>query len=292
MAGWETDPFSVHIVGDRLYGLGAADQKGGIAATLAALEAMGKDGTLAGANILVAFTPDEEALSDGMLTFLATRPRVRVAILSEPHFSPATIGWPGKALLKAVVHGRAAHGGRPWQGVNAIEEAAVMLFALQKAVVAEHPDLGAHPFVTLSIKGGYERYSLTVPDRCEVVLSKQLVPGESKESVLALAEKAASEMKSGRAEFAFDRPYYPPGAQDPAHPEIQRLAAAYQKVTGQPLVLGFGRGVCDGDYLAEAGIPTVSFGPSGGSTHQANEWVSIEQLGAAAEVYLRICLEG
>ena len=99
-------------------------------------------------------------------------------------------------------------------------------------------------------------------------------------------------VKSGRAEFAFDRPYYPSGAQDPAHPEIQRLAAAYQKVTGQPLVLGFGRGVCDGDYLAEAGIPTVSFGPSGGSTHQANEWVSIEQLGAAAEVYLRICLEG
>ncbi|MDP2858463.1 MAG: M20/M25/M40 family metallo-hydrolase [Bacillota bacterium] len=286
MTGWRTDPFRATSEGERIYGLGAADQKGGIAAQLAALEALRAEGRLEQANVLVAFTPDEEALSDGMLAFLAGKPRARLVLLSEPHFHPATIGWPGKALVKATVHGKAAHGGRPSQGVNAIEQAAHFLSALSAAAVPEHPNLGAHPFVSLSIKGGYERYSLTVPDRCTVVISKQLVPGETKDTVLELVRKATATLTQGHVDFEFDRPYYPPAEQDAGNPAIQRFAALFREVTGQPLSLGFGRGVCDGDYLVEAGLTTVSFGPSGGNTHQPNEWVSKVELATCAEVYL------
>jgi acetylornithine deacetylase/succinyl-diaminopimelate desuccinylase-like protein len=286
MAGWQKDPFRATRDGERIYGLGAADQKGGIAAQLAALEALCGEGRLEKANVLVAFTPDEEALSDGMLAFLARRPRAGLVLLSEPHFNPATIGWPGKALVKATVHGKAAHGGRPSQGINAIEEAAHFLSALGAVAVPDHPHLGAHPFVTLAIKGGYERYSLTVPDTCSVVISKQLAPGETKETVLELARSAASAAKKGRVDFEFDRPYYPPAEQDPEHPEIQRFAELFRQVTGRPLALGFGRGVCDGDYLVDAGLTTISFGPSGGNTHQPDEWVSTSELATCAEVYL------
>ncbi len=286
MAGWKTDPFTATAGGDRIYGLGAADQKGGIAAQLAALEAMSAAGGLNRANILVAFTPDEEALSDGMLAFLDTKPRAKLVLLSEPHFDPATIGWPGKALLKATVHGKAAHGGRPSQGINAIEQAALFLCALGAVPVTEHGHLGVHPFVTLSIKGGYERYSLTVPDRCDVIISKQLVPGETRETVLTMARKAAGAVTAGHVEFQFDRPYYPPAEQDPDNPEIQRFASLFREVTGRPLNLGFGRGVCDGDYLVDAGLATISFGPSGGNTHQPNEWVSADQLATSAGVFL------
>jgi len=285
MAGWKTDPFTATLDGDCIYGLGAADQKGGIAAQLAALEAMAATGSLNRANILVSFTPDEEALSDGMLAFLDDEPRARLVLLSEPHFDPATIGWPGKALLKATVHGKAAHGGRPSQGINAIEQAALFLCALGAVPVTEHEHLGVHQFVTLSIKGGYERYSLTVPDRCDITISKQLVPGETKETVLALARKAAGAVTAGHIDFEFNRPYYPPAEQDPDNPEIQRFASLFREVTGRPLNLGFGRGVCDGDYLVDAGLVTISFGPSGGNTHQPNEWVYTAQLATCAEVF-------
>ena len=286
MSGWRTDPFCATPDGERIYGLGVADQKGGIAAQLAALEALKAEGRLEQANVLMAFTPDEEALSDGMLAFIAGKPRARLVLLSEPDFHPATIGWPGKALVKATVHGKAAHGGRPQQGVNAIEQAAHFLSALGSIAVPEHPHLGTHPFVTLSIKGGYERYSLTVPDRCNVVISKQLVPGETRETVLELLREAATSLRKGRVDFEFDRPYYPPAEQDTQNHEIQRFASLFCEVAGHPLSLGFGRGVCDGDYLVEAGLTTISFGPSGGNTHQPDEWVSKAQLATCAAVYL------
>ncbi|MDP2870948.1 MAG: M20/M25/M40 family metallo-hydrolase [Bacillota bacterium] len=292
LEGWETDPFRPTIAGDRLYGLGAADQKAGIAAQLAALDGLYEAGLLHTRNLLVAFTPDEEALSDGMLAFLEDRPQANLALLSEPHYSPVTIGWPGKALVKVTVHGKAAHGGRPQHGVNAIEQAALFLAALAEAQVPEHPRLGRHPFVTLSIRGGYERYSLTVPDRCELTISKQLVPGESKDSVLELVHRCARAMGAARLEAELARPYYPPAEVDPGHPQLQRFAALHRRVTGEDPAFGYGKGVNDGDYLVEAGITTVIFGPSGGNTHQPNEWVSLEQTAVCAEVYYRMCVEG
>ncbi len=287
--GWTKKPFAPERIGDRLFGLGAADQKAGIAAQLAALSLLCDEGTLSARNILVAFTPDEEALSLGMLAFLEKEPRARLAILSEPHFSPATIGWPGKILVRVEVHGKAAHGGRPQQGVNAIEEASRFLVALGTARVAEHPHLGTHPFVTLSIQGGYERYSLTVPARCDITLSKQLVPGETKESVLRLVSEAAMAAKHARVENRLDRPYYPPAEVHPDHPEIRWFAGVFEKVTQKRLSLGYGRGVCDADYLVSAGIPTISFGPSGGNTHQPDEWVSLDELLVCSRVYYEAC---
>lgn len=292
LEGWVTDPFGPTIAGDRLYGLGAADQKAGIAAQLAALEGLSEAGLLDTRNVLVAFTPDEEALSDGMLAFLADRPQANLALLSEPHFTPATIGWPGKALVKVTVHGKAAHGGKPRDGVNAIEQAALFLAALGQAQVPQHPRIGQHPFVTLSIRGGYDRYSLTVPDRCEITISKQLVPGESKDTVLQLVRHSAQAMRAARLEAELVRPYYPPAEMDADHPQLQRFARLYRRVTGEDLAFGYGQGVNDGDYLVDAGIPTVMFGPSGGDLHQPNEWVSLSELAVCAEIYYRMCVDG
>jgi acetylornithine deacetylase/succinyl-diaminopimelate desuccinylase-like protein len=292
LEGWNTDPFEAVISGDRLYGLGSSDQKGGIAAQLAALEGLQRAELLHSRNLLVAFTPDEEALSDGMLAFLAGKPQANLAILSEPAFRQATIGWPGKILIKAIVHGKASHGGRPQEGINAIEQGALFLAALGKAKPFVHPRLGSHPFVTLSIRGGYDRYSLTVPERCEITLSKQLVPGETKETAMDAVHEAADAMTAGRLEASFARPYYPPAEVDPQHPQIQRFAALYRRVTGQELKLGYGEGVNDGDYLVDVGITTIILGPSGGNLHKPNEWVSLPELATCAEVYYRMCVEG
>lgn len=289
---WSTDPFAPVVKDGRLYGLGAADQKAGIAAQLAALEGLYRTGQLQRANLLVAFTPDEEALSEGMLAFLAAGWRARLAVLSEPHFRPATIGWPGKILIQASVHGRPSHGARPQDGVNAIEEAARLVAALSREEPAVHPRLGRHPYVTLSIRGGYERYSLTVPDRCDLTISKQLVPGETKETALNAVRRAGTTMAAGTLEAALARPYYPPAEVDPQHPGVQRLASVYRQVTGHDLELGYGASVCDADYLVDAGIPTVSFGPSGGNLHQPNEWVNLEEMAVCAEIYYLLCAGG
>jgi acetylornithine deacetylase/succinyl-diaminopimelate desuccinylase-like protein len=291
MGGWTTDPFEPIMEGSRLYGLGAADQKAGLAAQLAALEGLHRSGVLRQSNLLVAFTPDEEALSDGMLTFLAGGRRAQFAVLSEPHFHPATIGWPGKMPVHVSVHGLASHGARPQDGINAIEQAVRLLDALSRVDPAVHPRLGRHPYVPLNIRGGYERYSLTVPDRCDITLSKQLVPGETREAVLEAVRRAGETMNAGRLELTSARPYYPPAEVDPQHPHVQRLGSVYKQVTGKELQLGYGASVCDANYLVDADIPTVSFGPSGGNVHQPNEWVALDEVAICAEVYYLLCAE-
>jgi len=292
--GWTRDPLSLQVDGDRLYGLGAADMKGGICAVLEMLRAMNESGITPAGDIVVAFFVDEEGFSRGARLFMDRGIKPDFCILCEPHFNEVVVGWPGKTLLRCSVQGKTAHGSTPWEGVNAIDEAASLIVGLSRLTGLSHPELGSHPYVVLSVRGGSEKYSLSVPDTCEIVISKQTVPGETEEVVLdAVGRVKEDALCRGTAVIEIGDPFYPPAEIARDHPVVEGLLTAFRKVTGRTIHPQYGKGVCDGNLLVgQQGIPTVCFGPSGGPIHAPDEWVSLEQIIVSARVYGTIALNG
>ena len=187
VGGWDTDPHTAVLktVGgeERLYGLGASDMKSGIALMLALAEYMGGKGPDAFSGVLsMAFLPDEEAYSVGARTLIKHGVKADVSVMTEPGFGQIYVGGPGKMLVKAVAKGKACHGARPEEGINAVVELAKLIAVLDKIPLKDDGEMGPQQYVPFSIKGGPDHYSLSVPQDCYCFISKQLVPGETSRS--------------------------------------------------------------------------------------------------------------
>ena len=298
--GWETDPYrptrretndpATGRRQERVYGVGACDMKAGIAMMLTIAKMMPDVREHLAGKLCLAFVPDEEAHSVGVRALIESGIAADFCLMPEPHFDTAISGAPGKLLLEAHVTGRSAHGARPSEGVNAVSETASLLCALDKLPLLSSPDMAGQPFVPLSVKGGPEKYSLSVPDRCVTVISKQLVPGETREGVLASLRSVEGELAlRGQVTWETPPPYYPPYRVAPTPGTarfFERFEAACKAELGHAVPLGFGTSVSDANCLvAEAGIPVLVFGPLGGCLHQANEWVDVESVKKCLDIY-------
>lgn len=288
--GWETDPFSPTRRGDRLYGLGAMDMKAGLAAAMLTMEALAQTRHQWHGTVLFAAVADEEAWSRGAKGLLAAGLKADAAILCEPEFDAPWLGAVGKVLLRVEVIGRAAHGSFPEQGINAVVEAGRLLAVLDEVPMGEHPAVGRGSQCVLGIQGGPAEYVIQVPERCLFTINRHIVPGETGEMVIRQMEELASSLHSPATfRFSIEPPYYPPFVVDREEPLVQRFSEAHEAVLGRAPTFAYGRGVCDGNYLvADAGIPTVVFGPSGRNLHSANEWADLTQIPQAVAVYLRL----
>lgn len=296
--GWEqSDPFVPHIEGGRLYGRGACDMKAGLAVMVSlALELIEADWQ--GQNVRFLFVPDEEAHSAGIMAAInagcglggeapMSIAKATFCLMPEPHFNPIVYAAPGKMLIRVSVTGRAAHGARPTEGINAVTEAGKFLAALEVLESSSSPVMGVQRYVPLRINGGYRKYSLIVPECCEIIISRQLVPGETCESVLSDLRGLIGGGQYS-AKFAFDvlPPYYPPYETDQTDPRTLRLMEIAERVTGQSMSLACGTSVSDANCITGlCGIPVLIFGPEGRNLHQANEWVSLESMSQVLEVY-------
>jgi acetylornithine deacetylase/succinyl-diaminopimelate desuccinylase-like protein len=285
--GWETDPHVLHRRGDTALGLGAADMKGGLAATMLALRELSRRDTWQG-TVTLAAVVDEEAYSVGMKALIATLSRPTWGLLAEPHFEEPVLGCPGKVLLKVEVHGRAAHGSTPAAGINAISEAARLLTAIERLPLGTHPQLGTGTQCVLRMRGGPDAYVITVPEHCDFIINRHIVPGETAGHVVAQAQDAARRLRlHARVDISIDEPYYPPYVVDPSHPLVEAFSRVHHAVTGHTTRFGYSHGVCDANYLvADAGVPTIVFGPRGGNLHAPNEWVDLGSIARAADVYI------
>jgi acetylornithine deacetylase/succinyl-diaminopimelate desuccinylase-like protein len=182
--GWETDPFTPVTHRERMYGLGACDMKAGIACILTTLRAFVHSGYPFHGEISFSGVVDEEGYSQGARAMLATDfAGCDAIVLAEPYagdeHKPIPLGITGKVLYEVIVKGQAAHGFRPHQGINAIEEAARIVAALDRLSRREDVDFGRGNYCTLKIEGGYQVYSVVVPDRCRIEINRLLVPGET-----------------------------------------------------------------------------------------------------------------
>jgi acetylornithine deacetylase/succinyl-diaminopimelate desuccinylase-like protein len=294
-AGWPDRALNPVIEGDRMIGLGVADDKGACVAAMLAAAELVRSGTELAGNVLIALAIDEEGVSIGMEHLVAHHAHeIDLAINLEPDGSHTIFGeHQGFGWIDIVVHGVPAHGSAPEKGVDAIvhmAEVITRLHQLDKTQWTPNPDPrnGRTVFHTGTIHGGTD-YA-TYPN--EVVLGIEIgtQPGETLADRVAEIEAIFSEIKveeprfSGEVRVRLDRD---PFTGEGNEALLAALADATEAVNGVRSTITGLNAWTDAALLQSAGIPTVLFGPDGGNYHASDEWVSIPDVMASAEILHR-----
>ncbi len=272
-----------------LYGRGAYDMKGGVAACMLAIAAV-KQGSLRG-DVVFSAVVDEEFAGLGTMK-VAELYHADGAIVAEPTHLHLIVAHKGFVWLEVETIGVAAHGSQPDLGVDAIMKMGPVLTrleAFQKTLQIRppHPRLGAASLHASLIQGGRELS--TYPERCVLSIERRTLPGESPAIVEAELEEIIHQQK--QIDPRFDAVVRCGLSRSPLEtPEdtaiVQALSAAGSSVLRRPLELTGVPYWTDAATLWAAGIPSVLFGPSGGGAHAVEEWVELKSIAACVEIYL------
>jgi acetylornithine deacetylase len=285
------EPFAARIADGRLYGRGACDIKGGLAAMLAAFARLAREKPRGAANVLLACTVDEE------YTFLGVQRLVRdlradLAVVAEPTQLQIVHAHKGVVRWYVSTPGRSCHSSSPEQGVNAIYRmgrllVAIEQYAQQLRTSRSDPLLGPATLSVGRIEGGTSVN--TVPDRCRIEIDRRVIPGEDP---MAAPGQLTSFLHEAGIEFPFTatEPWMCKSALSPRGSEelVRRLGEVLDTVRGSHQVIAVPYGT-DASTIAEAGIPAVVFGPGDiAQAHTADEWVALEEVEQASEVLYRL----
>jgi acetylornithine deacetylase ArgE len=291
--GMTVAPFDAEVRGGRLYGRGACDVKGGMAAIIAAMERLALEKPRGAASVVAAFTVDEESGFSGVRRLARDLPRhIAFAVVAEPTRLEVVVAHKGLVRWKVRTIGRSCHSARPADGVNAVYRMAPVLSALEQyandlAGRRTHPLLGGPTLSVGVIRGGTSVN--TVPGSCEVEIDRRLLPGEDPAGAVDDCRTFLGRRLPG-LEFEVEPAWISDLALDtPADSEVVRVSlAAVRKVLGRAEPVGVPYGT-DGSKLAEAGLPTVVIGPGDiAQAHTVDEWIEIDQLERAVEVYMEL----
>jgi acetylornithine deacetylase len=289
-AGGMADPFMPVVRDGRIYGRGAYDMKGSLAAIMiTAREA--KKLALSG-DLIVAAVADEEVGSLGTEAVLQ-RLEADAAIVTEPTELRLCLAHKGFAWFEVETRGVAAHGSRPDLGVDAVAHMGRILtgvLELDRRLRAgrRHLLLGTGTVHTSLIEGGQE-WS-TYPKRCLVKVERRTIPGEDGASALREMEEVIAAARAedpaleASVRLLMERPWSQLGADSFVTEAVESAAA---EVLGRdPEVIGVAYWM-DMALSNAVGVPTVAFGPSGEGAHADVEWVDVASLETCARVYLR-----
>jgi acetylornithine deacetylase len=264
-----------------LYGRGAQDMKGGLAAMIDAARVVAERGLAAG-RVVVAAVVDEEHSSIGADALVATW-RADAAVVTEPTDLAIAVGHKGFAWVEVEVFGRAAHGSRPAEGQDAILRLGRVLGrleALDRSLQTRPPHalVGTASLHASFVKGGRELSSY--PDHAVLQMERRTLPTEAESDAISevrrILEELAAEDPSFRADAKalFSRPAYEI-PKDHEFPNV--LAAAISAVGGSPRVTGASFWT-DAAVLGHVGIPSVLFGPGGAGLHSTEEFVNVKDV--------------
>ena len=296
VAGMER-PFSPVEKDGRLYGRGAQDMKGGVAAMIAATRTIAAQGGLASGRIVVAAVVDEEHSSIGAEALVA-KWSAEAAVVTEPTDLAVAVGHKGFAWVDVEVLGKAAHGSRPKDGEDAIlrlGRVLARLEALDTTLQARppHPLMGTGSLHASLVSGGHELSSY--PDRALLQMERRTLPSEPETTALKEVQGILDALRRddptfrANAKAMFSRPAYELPAD---HSLPQTLASAITHVGGTPHITGASFWT-DAAVLGHAGIPSVLFGPGGGGLHSTQEYVIVADVllcrDALAELARRFC---
>lgn len=285
------DPF---IQDNRLYGRGAYDMKGGLAAIMAAGAAARKRG-LRG-DVIVTAVADEEYASIGTAS-IVKHWHADAAIVTEPTELNICTAHKGFVWLDVATEGVAAHGSRPDLGVDAIVKMGKVLVGLDELdrslrSAPSHRLLGSGSVHASLIEGGQELSSY--PRHCVLSVERRTVPGETLQKVEAeipgMFERIAASDPTFRATVKTSM------VRDPFEvsmdePVVRTLLSKATTLRGQePAEIGQ-TGWMDSSLLAAAGIPTVVFGPGGEGAHAVVEWSNLEHVERCAEILAAVAEE-
>lgn len=271
----------------RIYGRGACDTKGSVAAMLTALALTARRGPRPpSTEIIFAGLVDEENAQAGSRALAASGLRADLAGVGEPTGLRLVTAHKGSLWLRLATRGKAAHGSCPSLGKNAVHEMSRIVDLLETQYARQlrrrrHPLLGTATVSVGSIHGGAQ--ANIVPASCEAWADRRTLPGETDQSVLRELKTLLrrhglrAALESGKSAAC------PPLATDPRLP----LVRTFLRAAGQRKPAGVNY-FCDAAVLAGSGMASVVFGPGDiAQAHTADEWVASSSLEGAVRLLLK-----
>ena len=290
-----SEPFSAAVWDGKLFGRGSYDMKGSLAAQIAAVKALADAGIRLRGDVVIASVADEEYGSLGTMDVIR-HVRTDAAIVTEPTALKICLAHKGYLWIEAETHGRAAHGSRFEQGVDAnmrMGRFLAHLDRLEQELRARppHPLVGPPSLHAAMLQGG-DGLS-TYAASCKLQIERRTIPGETEAQVVRELQNIVDTLSADPSFAATVRPYF---VRDPF--EVPRDAAivrsldrASTKILKRaPDYMGDTPWM-DAALLQAAGIETVVMGPAGAGAHAAVEWVDLESVAATAAILAETAID-
>jgi succinyl-diaminopimelate desuccinylase len=267
------EQFEPRIDGDRLYGRGAYDMKGGLAAMMAATCRLASQSAVKVHFVCVSDEETNEEEGKRATDFVVERGYVGdFAITGEPTNLHIGVQAKGVLAMRIEVLGRSAHGSTPWLGDNAVLKAIDVFRGIETLpFTRESSELFDRPSISLGKISGGDAMN-RVPDHCALDVDLRYLPGQDADEILA----AIGALEGAEVTHVFHRE---PIVVDRDNEYVQMLADAVCHQTTLEESIAVGRdGTSDVISFLRAGVPGVEFGPAGDGHHGPEEWVSIDSL--------------
>jgi acetylornithine deacetylase/succinyl-diaminopimelate desuccinylase family protein len=289
--GWSANPFEPRLDGDKLYGRGAADMKGGVASIIHAGMLIAKNWGIFGGELILNFVADEELHNLGTLSSRSCWEDADYVIVGEPSELEIHIAHRGTARFEIAFNGKSCHSGLPQDGINAIEKAAEAVLAIrgynETLSKITHPILPSPSAVVTMAHGG--RKDNVIPDSCIINVDRRMILGETGASAERELRRLLDAIGEKDVDFSYTLDRYiclDAGGVKQDSDIVLKAKAAYGKCFGkEPVVRDF-PATCEQVIFTSENIPAIIFGP--GSIEQAHvkdEFVEIGQLEEASIFY-------
>lgn len=302
---WTVEPFAAEIKDGKIYGRGASDMKGALAAMICGVasfaEATKKD--FAG-EVYVAGVVHEECFEGVAARKISERVKPDYVVIGEASECNLKIGQRGRAEIVVETYGKPAHSANPQKGINAVYKASKLIDRVREMEMTYDEELGNGILELVDIKSSPYPGASVVPDYCKITYDRRLLVGESKESVLKPVLDLIEEMKKEDPEFnakAFyakgtekcytgetisDERFFPGWKYSKEEDFVKNSFNSLVESGLNPVITYYSFCTNGSHYAGEAGIKTIGFGPSRENlAHTIDEYIEIEQLAKATVGY-------
>jgi succinyl-diaminopimelate desuccinylase len=302
---WDHPPFGAERDGGRIYGRGACDTKGNLAAAVVAVSTIKRSGVPFPGRLILCHPVDEEGMMTGIKAFIERGhvEGVDAAVVCEPEENQLCVSQKGALRAELTVRGTMAHGAMPQSGVNPVTRAAKFVGEVEELEREEIERHGEDPFLgcpsltptILMGPGSGEPQINVIPASAYVALDIRTVPAQSHGELVERLEDILARLASEDPDFDATLEVIeerPPTETPKDEPLVRAMAKAYTRLTGEEPTYNGVPGATDGTFLhAWAGIPIVTTGAGDREIpHHADEWVDEEELLATCKLYAATAL--
>jgi len=290
--GWTRDPYHAIIDGGRVYGRGACDMKGGLAAITQALISIVRARIPLHGRVIFDAVIDEESGGLGTRRTIEHGRQADWAIIAEPTELQVLRASNGEIVTEVTFNGLAAHGSTPEAGRNAICDAAAFVALLEQQARTwasnRHPLTGPPTYNVGTIEGGVKPW--IVPAQCMVTVDRRIIPGQTQEEAGADLDWILERLQANRPGLSFKKRVLvslPTVVIPEDLPVCQVLRQAIAEIRGHDVDFGGLRATSDAAVLVQSGIPTVVFGPGSitQAAHRSDEFVPLQEVHQAVRAF-------